>query len=33
MIGNNTLAQNTPANSQANPDAEVLSNGEPSAPL
>jgi hypothetical protein len=28
MIGNNTLAQNTPANAQANPDAEVLSNGE-----
>lgn len=31
MIGGNTLAQNTPANTQANPDAEVLSNGELSA--
>ncbi|KAG6330432.1 hypothetical protein ID866_8657 [Astraeus odoratus] len=27
LIGNNTLAQQTPENAQANPDAEVLSNG------
>ncbi|OJA15442.1 hypothetical protein AZE42_02214 [Rhizopogon vesiculosus] len=31
MIGGNTLAQNTPANSQANPDAEVLSNASDNA--
>ncbi|KIJ65781.1 hypothetical protein HYDPIDRAFT_186942 [Hydnomerulius pinastri MD-312] len=31
MIGNNTLAQNTPTNAKANPDAEVLSNASDNA--
>ncbi|KAG1747449.1 hypothetical protein EDB19DRAFT_1630931 [Suillus lakei] len=31
LVGGNTLAQNTPANSQANPDAEVLSNASDNA--
>ncbi|KAF9237971.1 hypothetical protein BU15DRAFT_75581 [Melanogaster broomeanus] len=33
MIGNDTLAQNTPANAKANPDAEVLSNASDNALL
>ncbi|KIJ07571.1 hypothetical protein PAXINDRAFT_158380, partial [Paxillus involutus ATCC 200175] len=33
MIGNDTLAQNTPAEAQANPDAEVLSNASDNALL
>ncbi|KAL4068489.1 hypothetical protein V8B97DRAFT_1872995 [Scleroderma yunnanense] len=33
LISNNTLAQNTPANAQANPDAEVLSNASDNALL
>ena len=28
LIGGNTLAQNTPDNNKANPNAQVLSNGE-----
>jgi hypothetical protein len=31
LIGNNTLAQNTPANSKANPNAQVLSNASDNA--
>ncbi|KIM64817.1 hypothetical protein SCLCIDRAFT_114250 [Scleroderma citrinum Foug A] len=33
LIGNNTLAQHTPENAQANPDAEVLSNASDNALL